>query len=91
MIGILLTTDPTLHHKMMGHLLNSNRRQMCKTERNRHLSELVVNIETGAKLNETIGTVEELGIWHDEWTMTMTEEERRGREREASNVRRVTA
>ena len=32
----------------------------AQTERNRHLSELVVDIETGAKLSETIGTVEEL-------------------------------
>ena len=43
---------------------------MCKTERNRQLSELVVNIETGAKLSETLGTVEMLSTRHDEWTMT---------------------
>ena len=49
---------------------------MCRTEenRNRHLSELVVHIETGAKVIETIGTVEELSTSHDEWTMTEEEE-----------------
>ena len=52
------------------------------------MSELVVNVETGAKLSETIGTVEELSTWHDEWTITG--DERRRREREAGNVQRVT-
>ena len=41
-----------------------------------------MNIETGAKLSETFGTVEELCTWHDE--RTMTGEERR-RDREASH------
>ena len=47
---------------------------MCKTERNRHMSGLVVNIETGAKLSETTGTVEEVSTSHGEWTMTGEEE-----------------
>ena len=41
---------------------------MCETERNKHVSELVVTIETVAKLSETLGTVEELSTWRDEWT-----------------------
>ena len=49
---------------------------------NRQLSGLVVNIETGARLSETIGAVEELSTSHDEWTMTGDEE----REEEANNV-----
>ena len=44
--------------------VESSRRLRCRTE-NRQLSELVVNIETGAKLSETIGTVEELSTSHD--------------------------
>ena len=40
------------------------------------MSELVVNIETGAKLSETTGMVEELSTSHDEWTMTEEEEKK---------------
>ena len=47
------------------------------------MTELVMLVETGVKLNETIGTVEELSTWHDERT-------REKEEREASNVQRVT-
>ena len=68
-IGVFLTVDPTLHCKMVGHLLNRAGAE-CTENRNRQLSDLVVNIETGAKLTETIGTVEELSTWYDEWTMT---------------------
>ena len=45
---------------------------MCNS---REWSELVVNIETGAKPSVTIGKVEEMSTWHDEWTMTGEEEE----------------
>ena len=54
---------------------------MCKTERNRPLSELVVNIETGAKLSGTTGTVEEVSTWHDEWTVTGEEREEAEKEK----------
>ena len=40
----------------------------------RHLSTLVVNTETCAKLSATIGTVEESSTSHD-WTMTGEREE----------------
>ena len=61
MIGILLTVDPTLHQTRV----ESSRRRKCWTEnRNRQLSDLVVNIET--KPSETIRTVEELNTSHDE-------------------------
>ena len=36
-----------------------------------------MNIETGAKLSETISTVQEFGTSHDEWTMTKEEKRRR--------------
>ena len=45
---------------------------------NRQLLEVVVNIETGARLSKTIGTVEELSTSHDERIMTGGEERRRG-------------
>ena len=71
----------------MGHLLHRAdvRGAEQKTE-TKKLSESVVNIETGAKLSETMGTVEELNTSHDEWTMTEVEE----RKKEASSVQRVT-
>ena len=66
---------------------------MCVTERNRQMSELTMLVETGAKLSETIGTVEELSTWRDEWTMTGGEryferekEETRGKPRPTSNI-----
>ena len=61
-----------------------------KTGRNRQLSELVVSLETGAKLNETIGTVEELSTSHDERAIDGRRVEREKRRREARNVQRVT-
>ena len=48
-IGVLLTMDLTLHYKMIG--VESSQRQKCNIERNRHLSELVMLVETGAKLS----------------------------------------
>ena len=67
----------------------SSRRRRRRTEiRNRQLSELVVNVDTGAKLSETIGAVKELSTSHDEWTMAGEEE--RGRRRDARNVQRIT-
>ena len=62
-----------------GTFVESSRRGMCKTESNRVLSELVVHIETGAKLSETLGTVEQLSTWHDEWTMTGAERKKKRR------------
>ena len=60
-------------------------RRRCRTEnRKRQLSEMVVNIETGAKLSATMGTVEELSTSHIEWTMTEEEEA------EEEEVQRVT-
>ena len=61
------------------HLLHrSSRRPRCRTEtETKKLSESVVNIETGAKLSETMGTVEELNTSHDEWTMTEVEERKK--------------
>ena len=53
-----------------GRLVESSPRLMYVTERNRQMSELTMLVETGAKLSQTIGTVEELSIWRDEWTMT---------------------
>ena len=41
-----------------------------------------MNIETGAKLSETVGTLEELSTWHDEWTMTEEEKEEEKEEEE---------
>ena len=55
-----------------GTFVESSRRRICKS---RQWSELVVNIETGAKLSVTIGKVEELNTCHDEWTMTGEEKE----------------
>ena len=45
--------DPTLHCKMMGHLFN-RAGAGCASQKNRQLLEIAVNIETGAKLSETI-------------------------------------
>ena len=56
---------------------------MQHTERNIQLSEWVVNIETGAKLGETIGTVEELSTSQDEWMTT-------GEEREESEAQTMS-
>ena len=56
---------------------------MCKTERNRQLSELVMLVETGAKLSETPGTVEELSTLHDDWTTTGEERKRKRKEVQA--------
>ena len=86
-IGVLLTMDPTLHHKMIGHLLNGVSagcvKQKAETDK---MSELVVNIGTGGKLSETLGRVEQLSTWHDAWTMAGSK-----KKREAGNVQRVTA
>ena len=63
--------------------VESNRRRRFRTEnRNIPLSGSVVYIETGAKLSETLGTVEELSTSHDEWTVTGEEEEEEGEEEE---------
>ena len=65
-----------------GTLVESSRRRRCSTDnRNRQVSGLVVNIETGAKLSETIGAVDELSTSHVELTMT-GEEERDEEEKE---------
>ena len=50
--SLLLTMDPTVHS------VGSSRCRGCRTE-NRKLFKLVADIETGAKLSETIVTVEE--------------------------------
>ena len=76
----------------MGHLLKSSRRRKCRTEnrnRNRKLSELVVNIETGGKLSETIGTVEELSTFHDEWPWREKKREKKKRSKECATRNRV--
>ena len=74
--------------KLVGDLLPQGSAGMCETERNRQVSEWFLLVEAGAKLSETLGTVEELSTWHDE--RTMTGGGRRRREREAHNVRRVS-
>ena len=38
--------------------------------RSRQLSAMVVNIEIGGKLSDTLDTLEELSTSHKEWTMT---------------------
>ena len=56
--------------------VDSCSRRRCRTEnRNRQLSTVVVIIENGAKLSETLETVERLSTSHDEWTM-MGEEDK---------------
>ena len=57
---------------------------MCEAKnRNINVSELVVDIETGAKLSETVGPEEELSTWHDERTMTGAEREAEEKEKQA--------
>ena len=72
-----------LHYKKMGHLLNR-----ADVGGDRQVSEMVVNIETGAQLSETIGAVEELSTSHVELTMTGEDGERR--RRQGRNVQQVT-
>ena len=59
--------DPALQAD--GTSVESSRRRWCtKEDRDRQLSELVVNIEGGAKLSETIGTggrLEYFSRWMD--------------------------
>ena len=45
-------------------------------------SDLVVNIEPGAKLSEVTGTGEELSTWHNEWSMTGEKKEEEDEEEE---------
>ena len=45
-IGILLTMDPTLHYKMKGTAAPVHTETRNQKHRNRHLSTLIVNIET---------------------------------------------
>ena len=77
------STDHGPHTKLLDdeRPVEWSRRRMCKTERNGRLLELVKLVETGAKLSENRGTVEELRTWHDEWPMTEKERRRRRRRR----------
>ena len=61
-IGILLTMDPTPHNKRMGDMLKRAGARMCNTERHGQLSDLVLLVETGAKLVDTICNSRR--VWH---------------------------
>ena len=63
---------------MMTHLIGC-----AKQKSIRQLTELVVNIETGAKLSETTGMEEELSNSHDEWTMMGEEREEAEKKKQA--------
>ena len=87
--GILLTMNPTLHYRCRGiahYLLEIEPTSDVviggaeQKNRNRQLSALVVNIETGAKPSDTMGTVDEFGTSHDEWTMTREERRREAKQ-----------
>ena len=56
--------DPTLRHKKMGLLFN-RAGNVCVEQKTEtyNCRNWFVNIETGAKLRETLGTV---STWHDE-------------------------
>ena len=70
--------DPTRHYQMMGHLLKRARAGCAKQEETENCRNWLL-VETRVKLSETIGSVEELSTWHDEWTMTGEERSRRRR------------
>ena len=88
-----MTMDPTLHYKTMADMLNQadvgGAEQKTETDK---CQNSVANIETGAKLSETIGMVEEeeMSISHDEWTRTKSSEEKIEEIETKSNVQRVT-
>ena len=73
------TMDPPLHYKMMEHLLS--RASAVQNRKKQTIVVICSDIETGAKLSEAIGTVEELSTSHDEWTTT-GQEERESKEEE---------
>ena len=78
------STDHVSHTSPQDGVMSveSTRRRKFRTEnRNRPLSGLVVYIEMGAKLSETLGTVEELSTSHDEWTMTEKRKTRKKRKK----------
>ena len=50
-----------------------------------------VNIETGAKLSEAIGSVEELSTWHDDRTLTGEETRRKMRSKQCARSDSVNA
>ena len=68
---------------------STRRRRRRKANRNRQLSQLVVNIETGAKQCETMGTVEELSTSLPKMDFDGRRRKKKEAEWQVSNVQRV--
>ena len=85
MIGILRTMDPTLHYKMMVTSRWWIWRRSCRLG-DRHLSVLIVNIETDAQAECNQGTVDKFGRF-SRWTDHDSNEQSKGNEQSKSKAR----